>query len=478
MSIDQHINDVFSPISSAVFEVLFYSVPVFGQDVKLLLVWILLAAFFFTFYLGFVNFRYFFHGISVALGKYDDEKDDGQISSFEALMASLSGTVGLGNIAGVAIAVSTGGPGAVFWMIVMGLLSMSVKFAEVTLGMRYRLHPSKTRPNRLSGGPMYYLRDGFKNKGYPFVGKALSIVFAFCCLGGAIGGGNMFQANQSFQQVYNITGGEEGFWADKAWLFGVILSLLTGAVIIGGIKSIANVSSKIVPLMGILYATTGFIVIAINYHAIPMAFAEIFKQAFNLEAGIGGILGAVLVGVQRAAFSNEAGLGTAPVVYAAARSKYPATQGMASMIGPFLDTVVICTITALVIIISGAYERAEGMEGIALTSDAFATGVSWFPYVLAVAVCLFAYSTIITFSYYGVKCMSFIFGESDALELSFKIFFCLCIIVGSSVQLSSLIDFTDGLLLSMAVPNIIGLYVLAPEVKEELKLYLSKMNLK
>lgn len=476
MTIDEQINAAFEPISAAVFELVFYSVPIYGQDVKLLLVWLLAAAIFFTLYLGFVNFKYFVHGFEVALGKYDDDKDDGQISSFQALMASLSGTVGLGNIAGVAIAVSLGGPGAVFWMIVMGLMSMSTKFAEVTLGMLYRVHPSKEHPNRLAGGPMYYLRDGFKKKGHPLVGKVLSIVFAVFCIMGALGGGNMFQANQAFQQVYQITGAEAGFFADRAWLFGIILAFLTGVVIIGGIKSIAQVASRVVPVMGIIYVGTAIIVIGLNSSAIPGALTDILQGALNLKAGFGALLGVLLVGVQRAAFSNEAGIGTAPIVYSAARAKHPAMQGMASMIGPFIDTVVICTSTGLLILVSGVYQKSDGLAGVELTSAAFETGVSWFPYVLAVAVCLFAYSTLITFAYYGSKSVKFVFGESDTLDLVFKVLFCLLIVVGCSLDLSNLIDFTDALILAMAFPNIIGMYFLAPEIKKALKSYLKIMG--
>ncbi|MCB1531353.1 MAG: alanine:cation symporter family protein [Alphaproteobacteria bacterium] len=477
MSIDTQIDAFFAPISSAAFEVVLYSVPILGQDVKLLLVLMLSAALFFTFYLGFVNFKYFRHGIDVALGKYDDPKDDGRINSFQALMASLSGTVGLGNIAGVAAAVTTGGAGAVFWMIMMGVLGMSTKFAEVTLGVKYRVHGSKKHPGKISGGPMYYLRDGFAKRGFPLWGKVLGIFFAVCCIAGSIGGGNMFQANQLYQQALNVTGGEAGFLAGNAWIFGVALSALVGVVIIGGIRSIANVASKIVPAMGVIYVGAGLVVLLMNYQAVPGAFSSIISEAFTLKAGLGGLLGGLLVGVQRAAFSNEAGLGTAPVVYAAARAKHPVSQGMASMIGPFLDTVVVCTMTALVILTSGVYTQGDALAGVELTSAAFATGLSWFPYVLTLAVFLFAYSTLITFSYYGVKCLTFIFGENDRLETGFKIFYLLCTIVGCAAQFSSMIDFTDAMFLSMAFPNIIGLYVFAPEIKAELGDYLKKMKL-
>ena len=477
MSIDHKIDAFFAPISEAVFDVVFFSVPLFGQDVKLLLVWIMSAAIFFTVYLGFVNFRYFVHGLQVALGKFDNKKDDGEISSFQALMASLSGTVGLGNIAGVAVAVSVGGPGAVFWMIVMGLLSMSSKFAEVTLGMIYRVYPSKEHPERLSGGPMFYLREGLKKKGYPSVGKVLSLIFASFCLLSTLGSAGLFQTNQAFQQVYEVTGGDAGFFAGRSWLFGLFMAFLTGVVIIGGIKSIANVAAAIVPFMGIAYVTLALVIVAINYQAVPEAFGDIFTQALSLEAGIGGLLGGLLVGIQRAAFSNEAGLGTAAILYSAARSKYPAMQGMASMIGPFLDTVIVCTATALMIITTGVHEGAEGMAGVEMTSAALGSVFSWSPYALAFVVFLFAYSTLITFAYYGSRSINFIFGESDRLSLTYKLLLLVFISLGASVDLHSIIDLTDGFLLGMAIPNILGLYILAPEVKKELQKYLKKMKI-
>lgn len=476
MSIDQSINDFFAPASEIALNTVLYSVNIGGLDVRLLLIWLTAAALFFTLYLGFVNFRYFKHGIDVVRGKFDDETDEGQINSFQALMASLSGTVGLGNIAGVAVAVSVGGAGAVFWMIVMGLFSMSTKFAEVTLGVAYRQHEDKDDYSRIYGGPMYYLRDGIKKRGIPYLGKILAIIFALACIAGAIGGGNMFQANQAFQQVVNVTGGETGFMADKGWMFGIFLGFLVGIVIIGGIKSIAAVASRIVPLMGIIYALAGLVVLIVQFEHIPHAISLIFSEALTPSAGFGGVMGALLVGVNRAAFSNEAGLGTAAIVYSAARADHPVTQGMASMIGPFIDTVIICTITALVILVSGVYETGNGIEGVELTSRAFATGLPWFPYVLALSVFLFAYSTLITFAYYGVKCITFIFGQHNWLEMGFKIAFCLFTVVGAAMNLSSIIDLTDALILSMAIPNIIGLYILAPEVKALMKDYIGKMK--
>ncbi len=476
MSLDTQIDQFFQPVSDAIFSVIFYSVPFAGQDITLLLVWLASAAVFFTLYLGFVNVRYFCHAINVVRGKYDDKNDDGNINSFQALMASMSGTVGLGNIAGVAVAVSVGGPGAVFWMTVMGFLSMSTKFAEVTLGVKYRLHPTAEHPEKISGGPMYYLRDGLKKKGLGGLGKVLAIVFAVCCICGSIGGGNMFQANQAFQQAYSVTGGAEGFLADKGWMFGLFLAVITGVVIIGGIKSIASVSARLVPIMGVTYLLAGLVVIGMNFDQVGHAFGVIFSSAFSMEAGIGGLLGGLLVGVQRAAFSNESGLGSAPIVYAAARAKDPVTQGMASLLGPFIDTVVICNITALVIVISGAYLDNNSMEGVELTSRAMGESISWFPYVLSLTVFLFAYSTLITWYYLGQKALTFLIGQKDSVENGYKIFFCLCVVVGSSVQLDNLIAFTDAMILSMGIPNILGLYLVAPDIKADLKAYIARLK--
>jgi AGCS family alanine or glycine:cation symporter len=474
MTIDQQIDLFFKPLSDFLSSIIFFSIPIAGKDASLLLILLASAAVFFTVYLGFINFRYFFHAIDIVRGKFDRQEDDGEINSFQALMASMAGTIGLGNIAGVAVAISVGGPGAAFWMTVMGLLGMSSKFAEVTLGMKYRQHTDPLSPHLISGGPMYYLRDGLKENGLPRLGAFLAVLFAVCCVAGSIGGGNMFQANQAYQQVLNVTGGESSFLFGKGWLFGIGLAILTGAVILGGIQSIANVSSRLVPVMGLLYLLAGIIIVGINFHNIPTAFATIFAGAFSFEAGFGGFLGAVLVGVQRAAFSNEAGLGSAPIVYAAARARDPVTQGMASMLGPFIDTVIVCNITALMIVISGAYLDSNGMEGVQLTSRAMESGGSLMPYLLSVTVFLFAYSTLITWFYLGEKALTFLTGHRPAVHIGFKLFFCLCVVIGCATDLKNLISLTDAMILSAAFPNIIGLFILAPEIKKDLKAYLLK----
>ncbi|MFK7840564.1 MAG: alanine/glycine:cation symporter family protein [Bdellovibrionales bacterium] len=479
MSIDTIIDESFAPIADAIASVIFYSISINDDlNIMLILLWLAGAAVFFTVYLGFINFRYFKHAIDVLRGKYDDpnEKKSGEISRFQALATSLSGTVGLGNIAGVAVAVSVGGPGAVVWMIVMAFFSMSTKFAEVMLAVKYRKKVESGKNKGISGGPMYYLKEAFAHHNIPYLGSFMAVFFAICCIGGSIGGGNMFQANQAFEMLYSVSGGEDGPLDGKGWLFGIALAFMVGVVIIGGIKSIANVASKLVPAMGVLYLIAGFIVIGIHYANIPSAMGIIFSEAFSLSAGFGGLLGVLLVGVQRAAFSNEAGLGSAAIVHANANTDDAVSQGMVGMLGPFIDTIIICLVTALVIVISGVYENVDGMAGVELTSAALASGVSWFPYVLAVAVFLFAYSTMITWSYYGVKSVTFLFGDKAWVELLYKIFFCLCIIIGASTQLDSIILFTDSMIFSMGIPNIIGMLLLAGVIRREVKAYTLKIK--
>lgn len=477
MNIDQSINETFAPISAKAFDIILYSVPVAGQDVKLLLVWLAGAALFFTLYFGFINLRLFGHAVDIIRGKFDKPEDEGHINSFQALMASMSGTVGLGNIAGVAVAVSVGGPGAVLWMIVLGFFNMSTKFTEVTLGLKYRHRYDFEGGNyRMAGGPMYYLKAAFDHYKIPYVGRIFAIIFAVCCIVGSIGGGVMFQSNQAFQQIYNVAGGADGFLEGRAWMFGLALAFLVGVVVVGGIKSIAAVASKLVPFMAVLYMLAAFYVIFTHLDNVPAAFASIWHGAFDMQAGFGGILGAMLVGFQRAAFSNEAGLGTAAIVYSAARAHEPVRQGIASMLGPFIDTVVICTMTALMILISGAYDPSAQIEGVELTSRALAQGASWLPAVLALIIFLFAYSTMITFAYISSKALAWMFGQSIWLDKGYKLIYCLFAVIGCSAQLNHVIDFTDAAFLSMAIPNMVGLFLLAPVVKRELKAYLADLK--
>ena len=483
MSKDSLINGTFSKLADISESFVFYSLDIglanaAGDPIKvpLILLWLAAASVFFTFYFGFINIRYFKHSVAVAFNRHPEPDADGQISSFQALATSLSGTVGLGNIAGVAVAVTVGGPGAALWMVIMGMFSMSTKFIEVTLGVKYRHHPDPEDRKKISGGPMYYLRDALNNRGIPYLGTVLATLFAVACIGGAIGGGNMFQANQSFAQVLNVTGGEASWFYGKGWVFGLIMAAMVAVVIIGGIKSIAGAASKIVPFMAGIYLLAGFIIIAMNLPALPGALGIIVTSAFSLQAGVGGFIGALLAGVQRATFSNEAGLGSAAIVHATAQTDIPAKQGIAGMMGSFVDTVVICMMTALIIVISGVYETTDGMTGVELTSAAMGSAVSWFPYVLALCVVLFAYSTLITWYYYGEKCLTFLFGEKRYVTLAFKLIFCAFVVLGAAAELKNVIRLSDAMFFSLAIPNIIGLYILAPEVKRDLKEYLQTLK--
>lgn len=480
--IDQCIDTAISPVAVWISDLIFYAhrFNFFGNvlEVPLILAWLVAISLFLTVYFGFINFRYFKHGIDLVRGKYDKKSDKGEINRFQALATSLSGTVGLGNIAGVAVAVSVGGPGAVFWMAVMGLFGMTTKFAEASLGVKYRVHPDPKNKDHVAGGPMYYLKEALTRHNQARFGTFLAFVFAICCIGGAIGAGNMFQANQAFQQVVNVTGGAEGFMADKGWLFGLILAGFVGVVIIGGLKSIAAVASRIVPFMGLVYMVAGLIVIVVNYAQIPTAFMTIFSMALAPEAGFGAVLGALLIGVQRAAFSNEAGIGSAAIVHATAKTKDHVSQGFVGMLGPFIDTILICMVTALVIVITGSYEGGVGMEGVSLTSRAFESVIPWFPYILAMTVLLFAYSTMIAWFYYGLRCLTFMTGERAWVEMIYKIAFCGFVIVGSSAALDNIIKFSDSMLFAMAIPNVIGLYLLAPELRKDIKKYIQSLDKK
>ncbi|MBU0800144.1 MAG: alanine:cation symporter family protein [Alphaproteobacteria bacterium] len=485
MSIDQWIDEKFVYLSEVAGKTLFYGIDLgvvnadgVAVEAPLILIWLAAAGVFFTGYLGFINLRYFKHAWQIVFSrKFDEPGADGAITSFQALATSLSGTVGLGNIAGVAVAVSVGGPGAVFWMVVMGFMGMSTKFAEVTMGLKYRKHCSPGHPDKISGGPMYYLKDAFTARNMPMLGSFMAALFAVFCIFGSIGGGNMFQSNQSFVQLVEATGGVDGSWlADKGWLYGLVLAALTGAVIIGGIKTIARAASKIVPVMGLVYLLACLIVILANITDLPAALMTIVTQAFAPAAGIGGVLGGLLVGVQRASFSNEAGLGSAAIVHCEATTDYPVRQGLASMLGPFFDTIVICMATALMIVLSGVYVGGQGMEGVALTNRAMSSVIPGAEYVLALTVFLFAFSTLITWGYLGVKATTFLFGEKDWIELAFKLIFCGFVVVGAAANMENVIGFSDALILSMAIPNLVGLYVMAPELKKDLKNYLQMIK--
>jgi len=447
------------------------------SKIPIVVLWLIFGAVVFTIFMRFINIRGFKHAIDLVRGRYDKPGDAGEVSHFQALTTALSATVGLGNIASVAIAISIGGPGATFWMILAGLLGMSSKFTECTLGVKYR----KIDKNGIvSGGAMYYLRDGLKKKGMKWLGVFLAFLFAILVIGGSFGGGNMFQANQAFSQLAYVAPGI----ADKGAWFGVILAILVGVVIIGGIKSIARVTDKVVPIMAAVYVGTALIVIFMNIEHTGEAFRLIIDGAFGANALKGGFVGVLIVGFQRAAFSNEAGVGSAAIAHSAVKTDTPVTEGFVALLEPFVDTVVICTMTALVLIFTGTYENPDGLEGAQLTSQAFGSVVPWFPYILVIAIFLFAFSTMIAWSYYGLKGFDYLFGDlsekylknRNIAKYTFFAIFLLFIIVGAASNLGSVLDFSDMMILSMAFPNILGLLILAPEVKKDLTDYLKKLK--
>lgn len=539
--VDEAINDFFKPISDVVTAIVFVSFALpFGDrviEIPLFLLLLIGGALVFTLYFRFPNFRYFRLALDTVRGKYHEQDSSGEVSHFQALATALSGTIGLGNIAGVAVAISIGGPGATFWMIIAGLLGMSSKFLECTLGVKYR---EIDDAGVVYGGPMYYLQKGFAGMsmlvgGRPFhfasFGKTLAILFSVATIGGAIGGGNMFQANQSYKQLNDMTakpvtvataqtlvgstvfdkagtaytlnslaGGQAALQrssdgtlaqisetdlltsyyerplANYGWAVGLIFAVLVAVVIIGGIRSIAKVTDKLVPVMCGIYLLSGLVVIAVNYDAVPSAFGAIFAGAFSgYKSLAGGMIGVMLIGLKRAAFSNEAGIGSASIAHSAVRTNYPASEGVVALLEPFIDTVVVCTMTALVIVISGVY-KVDGADGVTLTSNAFATVLPWFPYLLTVAILLFAFSTMISWSYYGMQAWAYLFGRSKAMDYTFKLIFCGMVVVGAASEMKSVIDFSDAMIFSMLFPNIVGLIFLAPVAKHELEVYIAAIR--
>ncbi len=479
---DERINQIFADYTGWYVSFIFAPLP--GTNFSWIALWLVVGAVVFTVYFGAIQVKGFWHSIQLVRGDYSDPDDAGEVSHFQALATALSGTVGLGNIAGVAVAVGIGGPGATFWMILAGLLGMASKFTECTLGVKYR---NEYADGTVSGGPMYYMTKGFKERGLP-LGGVLAVIFSIFTIGGALGGGNMFQANQAHAQLSGIIGDYPG------WITGIVFAAVVFAVIVGGIKSIANVTEKIVPLMGVIYVGAALIILIVEYDKIGWAFGQIFEGAFSGLGVAGGLVGALIQGFKRAAFSNEAGVGSAAIAHSAVRTKEPVTEGVVSLLEPFIDTVVICTMTALVITISGvlvmdpetgrfilndagtAIQTIDGSSGVQLTSAAFATGFSWFPYVLALAVILFAFSTMISWSYYGLKAWTYLFGEGKTKEIVFKVIFCLFIIVGAAANLGAVIDFSDAMIFAMAVVNITALYFLMPIVKREMKSYFARLK--
>ena len=474
-SIDQAINEAVAPATALISNIIFYSVTLGGAKVPLVVVWLLVAAVFFTVYFRFLNFSGFKHAIDIVRGLNHNPKAPGEVTHFQALTTAVSGTVGIGNIGGVAVAISMGGPGATFWLIVAGLLGMSTKFIECTLGTIYRKH---NPDGSVSGGPMYYLEQGFLEKGLPNLGKFLGQFYALGIVIGCLGIGNMFQANQAYLQFVTVTGGDSSFFAGKGWLVGLVMAIIVGLVIIGGIKSIARVTSKLVPFMAVFYSLSALVIILMNAEALPFAFNAIIEGAFSPEGVAGGMLGVIVIGVQRAVFSNEAGIGSAPIAHSAVQTREPITQGYVSMLEPFIDTVVICTLTALVIVTTFYYDPSfnAGLDGIGMTSAAFERNIGWSPLLIAFAGMLFAFSTMIAWAYYGLKGFTYLMGEHAWASNLFKLVFCFFIVVGCSIPLTAVLDFSDALVFLICVPNIIGLYVLAPVAKQALQAYNQKVR--
>ena len=505
--LDEKINDAFTPIANWWGALILHNFPL--TSIPTIIILLVGGALFFTFYFRFVNVRRFPTAIETVRGKYDaldhhaagapalaiegdikdtikDESQEGEVSHFQALATAVSGTVGNGNIAGVALAIAVGGPGATFWMILCGLLGMSTKFVECTLGVRYR---DVGEDGTVYGGPMYYLTKGLKERGMEKIGKVLAMIFAVLCIGASFGGGNAAQSNQAAMQLvstFGMTGGS------ARTIIGLIMMVFVGIIIIGGIKRIAAVTEKIVPFMALMYILACVYIICSNFSFVDDAFGMIFTQAFNPQAGLGGVLGVLITGFRRAAFSNEAGAGSASIAHAAVKTKYPASEGLVALLEPFIDTVVICTMTALVIIIFngdstvfdyggvGGKVMIDGVavEGSAITSAAFSKYISFAGPFLTIAVVLFAVSTMISWSYYGLQSWMYVFGKSKASDLSYKTLFLIFIVIGAAGDMSSVWTFSDAMILALVFPNMIGLILLYPKVKEELTVYISAIRAK
>ena len=474
MGIDETINQAFAPIAKAFSDIIFFSISVGGADLQLIVLWLVVGAVFFTFYLRFINLRGFLHALRLVRGDYTHPNDPGEVSHFQALATAISGTVGVGNIAHVAVAISVGGPGAAFWMWVAGVLGMASKFTECTLGVKYR---QENPDGSVSGGPMFYMHKGLAERNWPRLGRAMAFYYAICIIIGTLGVGSMFQSNQAFVQFVNVTGGDESFFATRGWLVGLVLAMVVGIVIVGGIRSIASVATKIVPFMALLYISAGLFVIMANVTELPRAFSQIITGAFTPQGATGGMLGVLILGFRRAAFSNEAGIGSSSVAHSAVRTGEPVTEGFVALLEPFIDTIIVCSITALVITLT-VYDPElpfEGISGVELTSTAFASVIPWFPIPLAVVVMLFAYSTMIAWSYYGLEGWIYLFGPARRVKLTYNAIFCTSVVVGCTTQLDAILDFSDAMIFAMALANMLALYMLAPVVRSELESYWARL---
>ncbi|MDN5711520.1 MAG: alanine:cation symporter family protein [Brevibacterium aurantiacum] len=474
--VDDAINSWFDPIATFFGGIIFFPITLGPISFPFVVLWLIAAALIFTIYFGFIQARGFKVSLEIIRGKHSSKNDPGEITHFQALASALSGTVGLGNIAGVGVAIALGGPGATFWMIIAGLLGMCTKFVECTLGVKYR---EIDENGVVYGGPFKYLPIAFRKFSKPIAGLLTGIFAVSILIFGVVGGG-MFQANQTFVQVRTATGGADGFLAGPAasLIFGIIFAGLVGLVILGGIRSIAHVTDKLVPAMGIFYVLSCLLVLAINFGQIPTAIGQIFDGAFAPQGVAGGIVGVMIIGFQRSAFSNEAGIGSAAIAHSAVKTRRPISEGFVALLEPFVDTVIVCTMTALTIIVANqpSYTNDLGqgeIGGVALASDAFSTVAGWYPVLLAIAVALFAFSTLITWAYYGERAWAYLFGKSKGAVTVFRVLVCVFVVIGCIASFSKIVEFADAALFLCAFINILGLYMLMPVVKKEMKKYLA-----
>jgi len=463
MNLDQQIDEAISPITGVISDVIFFSLNIAGLNVPVIAFWLITAGLMFSLYFRFPNIRYFGLALRIVRGQYTRDDEPGDLTHFQALSAALSGTVGIGNIAGVAVAISIGGPGAMFWMILAGLLGMATKMVECTLGVAYR---RINADGTVSGGPMYYIHKGLAERGFARLGVFLAFLFAVFGIGGSI---TLFQVNQAFVQFSEATGFQDGL------AFGIVIAFAVGLVIIAGVRKIGLVAQTLVPLMAFVYLAAGFIILCLHLEQVPAAFVSIFVEAFAPEGVSGGVIGAMIIGLQRAAYSNEAGTGSAAIAHSAVKTREPSSEGLVALLEPFIDTIVVSTMTALIVIVTGAY-KIQGLSGIEITSAAYASVFPWFPKILAVAVVLFAYTTMLTWSYYSVKCWTFLAGESYRAELGYKIVYCLLLSTGAVVSMKATIEFADSMFFAMAIPNVITLYILGPQVKREIEGYVARIR--
>ena len=479
MNLDTLIDGLLSPVADKISGIIFYSVTINGVEVQLLVALLMVAAFYFTFRTRFIGIWGFSHGLNLIFNKYKHNdmvkrKKKGEVSSFQALTATISASAGIGNVAGSAAAVSIGGPGVIFWMVIAGFFSMALKFAEVVLGIKFR---KINKDGTVAGGPMYYILGGLKAPWIKPFAPYLAKIYALCCVFAMIGGWNLFQINAMTAQITEVTGGKNSFFAGQSWLLGFIVAIITYFTIIGGIKAIGKFTSKVTPVMCTLYVFSAFVICLINIGHIPHTIVIIIKEAFKPQALSGGVFACMLWGFRRAMFANEAGLGTAPIAFSAVKTSKPVAQAFIAMLQPFVDTVIVGSATAFIIVVSGVYQQSSGLAGIELTSKAFGSVCPFFPILLTIMASCFVLSTMLCGSYYGIKSWNFLFGDSKLTTRTFQVIYCIFIIVGSAMNFKSIINLSDAFTLFLAVPNLFAVFILSNVIMKELKRYCQKYNI-